>query len=297
MKNCFVAIIGRANAGKSTLLNTILGEKIAITSDKAGTTRNAIIGIYNDEDSQIVFTDTPGIVRSSTALGDFMYNEAHNQIEANDLILYLFDSSRHFDQEDEQIVDELFSENDQVFLVLTKIDLISKERLIKLITYLSQKYPFKEIIPLSAKNKENIDELIKTIKDNCMEGPRFYSPDEITNLSLDFRIREIIREKILNLFYQEVPHQIAVVIEQYKETEKRVYIDATIIVGHSNHKAIIIGKSGNSLKRINMESSREIGELTNKKVMLSLYVKVDEQWFDKEHKIAQYGYDLKMQNE
>lgn len=295
MKSGFVGIIGRPNVGKSTLLNALIGEKISIISAKAQTTRNAIIGVFNDDDSQIVFTDTPGVHQAKNQLGNFMNREAFNQIDGVDLVYYLFDGTKSFKDEDERILDYVFKVQERVFLLITKIDLISKEKLIKLITYLADKYSFSEIIPISSIKYDNLDELIKTTKNYLNDDLAYY--DTVTNVSDNFRIAEIVREKILNNFYQEIPHQLATVVENVRYTDKRAFISVLIIVGKDSHKSIIIGKGGTSLKKINYESSKDLKVLLNKKVFLSLHVKVDRDWFNNENKLTRYGFSLKMQDE
>lgn len=295
MKSGFVGIIGRPNVGKSTLLNALIGEKISIISAKAQTTRNAIIGVFNDDDSQIVFTDTPGVHQAKNQLGNFMNREAFNQIDGVDLVYYLFDGTKSFKDEDERILDYVFKVQERVFLLITKIDLISKEKLIKLITYLADKYSFSEIIPISSIKYDNLDELIKTTKNYLNDDLAYY--DTVTNVSDNFRIAEIVREKILNNFYQEIPHQLATVVENVRYTDKRAFISVLIIVGKDSHKSIIIGKGGTSLKKINYESSKDLKVLLDKKVFLSLHVKVDRDWFNNESKLTRYGFSLKMQDE
>lgn len=298
MKSGFVLIVGRPNAGKSTLLNALLKDKISIVSEKAQTTRNAIVGIYGDDDSQIIFTDTPGIHKATSTLGTFMNKEALSQVADVDLVYYLFDASKGFRQEDEEIVEGLFKDNKNIFLVLTKIDLVSKEELLKLTIFLSNKYKFKEIIPISAVKNNNLEELLKITKDYLEDGPYYFDPEgDITTITENFRISEIIREKILNVFYQEVPHMVAVYVEEKRHTEKRCFIKAVIVVGRESHKSIIIGKGGSSLKRINMNSCRDISEMMGKKAFLELFVKVDKDWINREHKLAEYGYSLNLRDE
>lgn len=295
MKVLFVSILGKPNAGKSSLLNALIGEKISIISEKAQTTRNNIIGVFNDFESQIVFCDTPGIHNAKNKLGTFMNKEAFIQMEGVDLVYYLFDATKKYGEEDEKIIERIFNSTKDVFLLITKIDLINKKRLLDTINFFADKFPFKEIIPISSIKNDNLDTLIKVSKKYAIESQPFYETN--TNLTLNFRIGEIVREKILNNFYQEVPHQIACLVEDVKVTEKRFFVYVLIIVAKKTHKAMIIGKGGQSLKKINYEASKDIKNLVNKKVFLNLHVKVDEQWFNDENKLARYGFDLKMQNE
>lgn len=295
MKVLFVSIIGKPNAGKSSLLNSLIGEKISIISEKAQTTRNNIIGVFNDDESQIVFCDTPGIHNAKNKLGTFMNKEAFIQIDGVDLVYYLFDGSKKYNQEDEKILERIFNVTSDVFLLITKIDLLTKKKLIDTINFFSNKFSFKEVIPVSSKENNNLDTLLKVSKKYASESQPFYKTN--TNLTLDFRISEIVREKILNNFYQEVPHQIACIVEEVKVTEKRFFVYVLIIVAKKTHKAMIIGKNGASLKKINYEASKDIKNLVDKKVFLNLHVKVDEQWFNDENKLARYGFNLKMQDE
>lgn len=289
MKSGFVAIIGKPNAGKSTLLNSLLNEKIAITTDKAQTTRNAILGILNNPNYQIVFIDTPGIHKPTTNLGDFMNKEAYNQAFGADVIYYIVDGNSGIRKEDQEILDKLFSYNIPVFLLVNKIDEIAKDKLIERLAF-SSKYDFKEIIPISALKKDNLDELIKTTIDYLNDSVKYY-PDDIKSPStFNFKLAEIIREKILLNTDKEIPHLTAVVIDNVKETDNRITIEASIIVNKDSHKAIIIGKGGSMLKKINGQAAREIKNLTNKKVFLSLFVKVEEDWLNKDKKLFELGY-------
>ncbi len=295
MKSGFVGIIGRANAGKSTLLNALINEKVSIVSAKAQTTRNAIIGVYDDDDSQIIFCDTPGIHESKNKLGNFMNKEAYNQVGNVDIIYYLYDVTKRYSDKDEKILNNLFNNHDNIFLILTKIDLVSKKELLDKITELSQKQSFKEIIPISSIKNNNLNRLIDITKKYLIEDIKYF--DSKTNVSLNFRISELIREKILNNFHQEIPYMVTILVENIRYTEAKAFISVVIIVGKENHKSMIIGKGGESLKRINYESSKDIKVLLKRKVNLDIYVKVDEDWFNKENKLIQYGFDFKMQDE
>ena len=290
MKSGFVALIGKPNAGKSTLLNTLLNKKIAITTYKAQTTRNSIQGILNRNDLQIIFVDTPGIHEAKNHLGSYMNKEAYAQADGADLILYLVDASRGLDNDDKEVLKKIFSYNIPVFCVFNKIDEINSEKLIERCDYASKNYDFKEIIPISALNKDNIEELIKTCTSYLNEGPLYYSKDLDDISSLEFKISEIIREKIILYTFKEVPHFCAVKIDEIKESENKIIISASIIVNKKSHKGIIIGKNGDMLKKINVSSLKEIRNLTGKKVFLSLFVKVEEDWLNKEKKLFDLGY-------
>ena len=291
MKSGFIAILGRPNAGKSTLINSIMKEKIAITTQKAQTTRNAILGILNDEDSQIVFIDTPGIHEAKTALGTYMNREALSQAEGVDIIYYIVDGAKGLQSEDKQILERVFSYGTPVFLLVNKIDEISSDLLIRRLTYASDNYSFAEIIPISALKKDNIDELIATSKGYLTDSVQYYPEDVKTNMNLDFRISEIIREKIILNTREEIPHLVAVRIEEIKEKTSKVQIEATIICNKDTHKGIIIGRSGSMLKKINDQASSDIARLFDgKKIILSLYVKVEEDWLNSQKQLFDLGY-------
>ena len=291
MKSGFIAILGRPNAGKSTLINSIMKEKIAITTQKAQTTRNAILGILNDEDSQIVFIDTPGIHEAKTALGTYMNREALSQAEGVDIIYYIVDGAKGLQSEDKQILERVFSYGAPVFLLVNKIDEISSDLLIRRLTYASDNYSFAEIIPISALKKDNIDELIATSKGYLTDSVQYYPEDVKTNMNLDFRISEIIREKIILNTREEIPHLVAVRIEEIKEKTSKVQIEATIICNKDTHKGIIIGRSGSMLKKIKDQASSEIARLFDgKKIILSLYVKVEEDWLNSQKQLFDLGY-------
>lgn len=291
MKSGFIAILGRPNAGKSTLINSIMKEKIAITTQKAQTTRNAILGILNDEDSQIVFIDTPGIHEAKTALGTYMNREALSQAEGVDIIYYIVDGAKGLQSEDKQILERVFSYGAPVFLLVNKIDEISSDLLIRRLTYASDNYSFAEIIPISALKKDNIDELIATSKGYLTDSVQYYPEDVKTNMNRDFRISEIIREKIILNTREEIPHLVAVRIEEIKEKTSKVQIEATIICNKDTHKGIIIGRSGSMLKKINDQASSDIARLFDgKKIILSLYVKVEEDWLNSQKQLFDLGY-------
>jgi len=290
MKSGFVAIIGRPNAGKSTLLNSILGEKIAITTYKAQTTRNAILGILNKPELQIVFIDTPGIHESHTALDTYMNKEAMSQAAGVDCIYYIIDGNYGLQDEDIAILEQVKSYESPIFLLVNKVDELTQNKLMTRLTYASQKFEFKEIIPISALNKNNLDELLITTEKYLHDNIQYYPNDVKTNMNIEFQISEIIREKIIINTHKEIPHLVAVKVEEIKQRESKVYIEASIICNKASHKAIIIGKNGNMLKRINDNSSSDIAKLYNKKIILSLYVKVEEDWLNKEKKLFDLGY-------
>lgn len=291
MKSGFIAIIGKPNAGKSTLINSLLNEKIAITTPKAQTTRNAILGILNEEDMQIIFIDTPGIHSAKTALGSYMNKEAMSQAAGVDVIYYICDGNKGLQNDDKEILERLFSYGAPVFLLVNKIDEVNSEVLIKRLAYADNHYDFAEIIPISALNKENLDELLETSKKYLKDDILYYPQDMKTNMNRDFQISEIIREKIIMNMREEVPHLVAVQVEEVKEKTSKVFIEATIICNKDTHKGIIIGKGGSMLKKINDQSSSDIAKLfDNKKIILSLYVKVQEDWLNSEKQLFNLGY-------
>lgn len=290
MKSGFVAIVGRPNAGKSSLLNALLEEKISITSKKAQTTRNTIIGIYSSDDIQIVFHDTPGIHKASSNLGTYMNKEAMSQAEGVDIIYYIVDINKGISEEDEKLLKRLADNHSKIFLLLNKIDCISKERLLKKISDIGQKYHFDEIIPISALNNENLDELILTTKKYLTDDMAYYPSDIKTSATMEFRIAEIIREKVLLKCHEEIPHLVATKVENIEVKENRINIDAAIICNKTSHKGIIIGNRGSNLKVINMMASKDIKAIYHKKVNLSLFVKVDEDWMNKNSKLMDLGY-------
>lgn len=292
MKSGFIAIVGKPNAGKSTLINSLLSKKIAITTHKAQTTRNAILGILNDPDYQIVFIDTPGIHNPNTHLGTYMNKEAYNQAFGADIIYYIVDGNSGLRNDDKEILDKLFEYDVPIFLLVNKIDEISNDKLIERLAYASNAYNFSEIIPISALKKENLDDLIKTSLNYLNDSVKYYPEDVETPNSLEFQIAEIIREKIILNTEQEIPHLAAVKIDTLKQTDKRITIEATIVVNKASHKGIMIGKSGSMLKKINNQASKEIKELTGKKTFLSLYVRVEEDWLNKDKKLFDLGYFL-----
>ena len=294
MKSGFVSIVGRPNVGKSTLLNTLLERKIAITSNVSGTTRNIIQGIYNDNDSQIVFIDTPGIHKPVNKLGAVMNNQAYQMIDEVDIILFLLDVTKPFGKGDQFVLDKVKDLNKPVFLILNKVDLIDKNKLFELITNYSSLYDFKEIIPISSIKNDNIDDLIKTIKKYLPREEILYDPEMVTNISRDFYIAEVVREKLLRLTKDEVPHTVTCLVESFEDCETYYDIQVLIIVDRENLKKIIIGKNGQMLKKVGIYARSDIEEFLGKQVNLKTYVKVIEDWREKEKYLRELGfYELK----
>lgn len=289
MKSGFVAILGRPNAGKSTLLNALLKEKIAITSSKAETTRNAIVGILNKADLQIVFVDTPGIHSAKTILGSYMNKEAFAQAEGVDVIYYLCDATNGLHEEDFAILNKVKNVA-PIFLVLNKIDLIAKGELIGRVIYAGKHFNFAEIIPLSALKEDNLEELLATTIKHLHDEVLYYEQNTSTALSKEFRIAEIIREKILLCYDDEVPHLVAVNVEEFKETEKRIKIGAVITCAKDSHKGILIGKGGKRLAKLNAFVVQDLAKWLGKKIQLSLFIKVEEDWLNKSKKLFELGY-------
>lgn len=281
MKAGFVSIVGRPNVGKSTLLNKILKTKLAITSDKVGTTRNNIVGVYNDETSQIVFTDTPGIAKANDRLGEVLNNLAYSSFET-DIVLFLVDIASGFGKNDRKILEKLKQDNSKIILVLTKIDLIKKEELIKRIIEVKDLYDFSSIVPISSYKDETIEELLTVIKETLEEKDKIFNDDYFTNITEKYLVSEMIREKVLNLTKQEVPHSVGCYVLKMDFKKDKIVIDATIVVDRDNLKGIIIGKNGQMLKNIGSLARYDIEKYYNKKVYLSLFVKVIENWRSKD---------------
>jgi len=291
MKSGFVSLVGRPNVGKSTLLNNILGQKIAITSDVAGTTRNIIQGIYNDEDSQIIFVDTPGIHKPQHKLGTYLNRKAYTMADDVDIILFLVDVKGGFGRGDSFILERLKELNKPVFLLLNKVDQIRKDELLNLINQYKDLYNFSEIIPISALTGDNITDLIKTIKNYLDSDIKYYEDDTITNVSRNFIIAEMVREKILRLTQEEVPHSVTCLVESYEDSEDIIDIGVLIIVDRDSLKKIIIGKNGQMLKEIGKQARLDIEGFLGKKVYLETYVKTIKNWRDREKYLREFGLD------
>ena len=289
MKSGMISIVGRPNVGKSTLLNEILNKKVAITSDKAGTTRNLILGVYNDDDSQIVFVDTPGIHKPQHKLGKVLNDKAYLMTDNIDLILFMVDISRGFGKGDRFVLDRIKDTNTKIILLLNKVDAISKEELIKRIDEIKDVYDFSEIIPISAIKNINVKDLIKTIKKYLPNEGKFYDDDYVTNQPMSLIITERVREKVLRLTHDEIPHTVTCVIDSLEEDEKLISAGVTIVVDRENLKKILIGKNGSMLKEIGTKARIDLEEYFNKKVFLSLYVKVIKNWRDRDSLINELG--------
>lgn len=291
IKTGFVTIIGRPNAGKSTLLNNILKQKIAIMSDKPQTTRNIINGVYTDDNSQIVFIDTPGIHKPKHRLGDYMMKLANSAIKDSEIVYLIINASEKFGPGDEHLINIVKELKVPTILLINKIDLITPDQLILIIDKYRQLYDFKEIVPISALQSINVDRLIETTKKYLVPSLKMYSDDVITDSPEYFVISEFIREKVLQLTDQEIPHSIAVVIDKIeKEEDKKKLIIATIVVERKSQKGMIIGKQGKMIKEIGRRARRDIEELLDEKVFLELWVKVIDNWRAKPNLIKELGY-------
>ncbi len=291
MKSGYVTIVGRPNVGKSTLLNSIMERKIAITSDVRGTTRNLIEGIYTKDDIQIIFVDTPGIHKPQNKLGRILNEQAYVMLDNVDLVLFVVDVTQKFGTGDKFILDKLKENYSKVILILNKIDKIKYEELLPLINEYKDLYNFEEIIPLSATKNKNIDDLIKTISKYLTDTIAYYDEDTVTNVSVNFEVGELIREKILNLTKDEIPHSVTVLVNSIEEDKNNISISADIIVDRESVKKIIVGKNGQMIKEIGIKSRVDIEELLDKKVYLDLFVKVVPNWKEKDRFLNQIGYE------
>ena len=290
MKCGFVSIVGRPNVGKSTLLNTLVGEKVAITSNVSGTTRNIINGIYNDEEAQIIFIDTPGVHKAHNELERVMNKKSYNNFEVANVILFMIDASTGYGGGDEFILDKIKDSGIPIFLILNKVDKIKdKEKILKQIDLVKDKYNFSEIIPISAKSDNR--ELISIIKKYLPIGNRMYEEDDFTSVSTKFMVAEYVREKLLMLTHDEIPHTISCYTEEFTDNGKSVDIKVLIVVDRDNIKKIVIGKGGSLLKEVGILARKDIEKLLGKKVFLETYVKTLKNWRDEAKYLTELGLD------
>lgn len=289
MKSGFVSIIGRPNTGKSTLLNTIINNKIAIVSDVAGTTRNSIHGVYNDGDTQIVFVDTPGIHKPVDKLGTALNKEAYSSLSSIDVILFVVDASSGIGKGDKFIINALKNNDVPVILILNKIDKLNNEGIMNAINEYKDLYDFAEIIPLSALKNDNVDRLLNVIKTYLNDTVKYYDDGVITNASKYFLASEFVREKILELTKEEIPHAVTCITTKYQEKTSIVNINVDIIVSRANLKKIIIGRGGKMLKEIGSRARVDLENALGKQIYLELYVKTIENWRDKEKYLKEFG--------
>lgn len=290
-KSGFVALIGRPNVGKSTLLNHIIGQKIAIMSDKAQTTRNKIQGIYTTNDAQMVFIDTPGIHKPSSRLDQFMLESAYSALHEVDVIGFVVSADQKLGKGDRFIMERLKQIDTPVYLIVNKIDKVHPDDLLPFIAAYTEAFPFKEVIPISAKQGNNVERLLNQLKEELQEGPQYYPEDQITDHPEYFIVAELIREKILMLTQEEVPHSVAVVVEQMQGNGDTIEINASIIVERNGQKGIIIGKGGQMLRKIGQLARRDIEALLGSHVYLDLLVKVKKDWRDKQSLLQNFGYN------
>lgn len=294
LKSGFVALIGRPNVGKSTLMNHLIGQKIAITSYKPQTTRNKIQTVYTDDRGQVVFLDTPGIHKAKTKLGEYMSKAFETAIADVDIIIWLVAATDKLGADEQNIARLLEQTKKRVVLAINKTDLLkNKEAVLELIARYKDIYDFTDIVPVSALKDNNVDELMKVIFDLLPEGPLYFDPDVVTNQPLREITAEIIREKALRLLSDEVPHGIAVVIEKMHERKNLMDIEASIICDKDSHKGIIIGKGGAMLKKIGMAARKDIEAMCDMQVNLKLWVKVRKEWRDSDLQMKNFGYDKK----
>lgn len=292
-KSGFVAIIGRPNVGKSTLMNHLIGQKIAITSKKPQTTRNRIQTVYTCEDGQIVFLDTPGIHKAKNKLGEYMVNVAEQTLRDVDVVMWLVEPTTFIGAGEKHIAEQLEKTSLPVILVINKVDTVKKEEILQVIDTYRKLYDFAEIIPVSALRGQNTDDIIQSLFKYMTYGPMFYDEDTVTDQPQRQIVAEVIREKALHALDEEIPHGIAVTIEKMRERkgQKIVDIEATIICERDSHKGIIIGKQGAMLKKIGSNARYEIEKMLEGKVNLRIWVKVRKDWRDSDTLMKNFGYD------
>ncbi|WML54096.1 GTPase Era [Neobacillus sp. PS3-12] len=292
-KSGFISIIGRPNVGKSTFLNRVIGQKIAIMSDKPQTTRNKVQGVLTLPDAQLIFIDTPGIHKPKHKLGDFMMKVAQNTLKEVDLVLFMVNAEEGFGRGEEFIIEKFQSVKTPIFLVINKIDQIHPDDLLPIIESYQEKFPFKEVVPISALEGNNVERLLDQIKTYMPEGPQFYPADQVTDHPERFIISELIREKALHLTREEIPHSLAVVIDKIERQENKdvIHVMATVIVERDSQKGIIIGKKGSMLKEIGQRARVDIENLLGSKVFLELWVKVQKDWRNKMSQLRDFGFN------
>lgn len=290
MRSGFASIIGRPNVGKSTLINSLVNYKVAITSDKRGTTRNVIQGIYNEEDVQIVFVDTPGIHKPENKLGRALNKHAYSYIKDVDVVLFVVDVKEGIGKGDRFIMENLAKSSSPVILVINKIDKVSDEELLKAINTYKDEFSFADIVPVSALTNDNTKRLIEVIKKYLNEGIKYFDDDTVTSSSMRFMAAEIVREKLLDVTIEEVPHSITCYCTNYEEKKDIVNISVDIIVDRDSIKKIVIGKGGERLKDVGTKARKELEDMTGKKVYLETFVKTIKNWKDKERYLNDLGF-------
>ena len=290
MRSGFVGVIGRPNVGKSTLINDIIGKKIAITSNKPQTTRNIIQGIYNEEDTQIVFVDTPGIHKPTHKLGKYLNKQAYYTTGDTDLLLFLIDASVDLGKGDLYIIEKLKELNKPVILVMNKIDKLTNDEILLKIAEYKDLYDFSEIVPVSALKSRNVKTLVDVIKKYLPDSIKYYGDNDVTNKPLTFMISEIVREKVFHLTDEEVPHSITCIVEHMERNNNSYNINVVIIVDRDSLKKIIIGKNGSKIKEIGIRARKELEEYLGRKVYLETFVKTIKKWRDKEKYLQEFGF-------
>ncbi|MDU4732427.1 GTPase Era [Finegoldia magna] len=292
-KSGFVSVIGRSNVGKSTLLNRVLGEKLTIISDKPQTTRNKIQLIYTDENMQAIFLDTPGIQTPKNKLGDYMLKVSMSTLNEVDVITYIVDTTEEIGKLDSEIIEKLRLVNTKIILLINKIDKIASDKVNELVEMYTKVGIFEQIIPISALNGDNIEGYLTSLRNTLPEGPMYYDKDSVTDQPIRQIVQELIREKALINLSDELPHGIAITIEKFKERQDKnlIDIDATIIVEKKSHKGMVIGKKGSMIKKIGTDARIDIEQLLDTKVNLKLWVKIDEEWRNKDSRLRYLGYN------
>lgn len=290
-KSGFVAVVGRPNVGKSTLINALIDDKIVIVSDKAQTTRNRIVCVYTDEKKQIVFMDTPGIHKPKHKLGEFMVDQAVDSLREVEAVLFVVAANEKRGPGDNFVIEQLRKVNVPVFLIVNKIDTMEKQDLLEAIVSYENSYPFEAVVPISAKEKDNIEEVVNLLERHLPEGPKYFPDDMITDQPERLIISDIVREKILLQTHDEIPHAIAVDVDEMKTREDgTTYVRATIYVERDSQKGIIIGKQGAMLKTIGRQARGDVERLLATKVFLDLWVKVKKDWRNKSGMLSELGY-------
>ncbi len=295
-KSGVIAIVGRPNAGKSTLMNALLHEKVAIMSDKPNTTRNNIAGILTNDDTQYVFMDTPGIHKPQQELGRVLNKNAYIAIEDADVIGWIVDVTQSFGPGDEFVLNRLKDAGKPVVLLVNKVDRLNKEKLLKRLAYWSKIYDFAEIVPLSALKQDNLETVLEVFRKYLPEGMPLYPSEMKSDHGLVFQLCELVREKILLKTHEEIPHSVAVLLESMEEKNGKVYLSFLVIVDRDSQKGILIGKGGDMIREIRLAAQKEIKEKLKKPVNMELYVRVEKNWRNKESKIKEFGLDELSEN-
>ena len=292
-KSGFVSVIGRSNVGKSTLLNRVLGEKLTIISDKPQTTRNKIQLIYTDENMQAIFLDTPGIQTPKNKLGDYMLKVSMSTLNEVDVITYIVDTTEEIGKLDSEIIEKLRLVNTKIILLINKIDKIASDKVNEIVEMYTKVGIFEQIIPISALNGDNVEGYLTSLRNTLPDGPMYYDKDSVTDQPIRQIVQELIREKALINLSDELPHGIAITIEKFKERQDKnlIDIDSTIIVEKKSHKGMVIGKKGSMIKKIGTDARIDIEQLLDTKVNLKLWVKIDEEWRNKDSRLRYLGYN------